>query len=145
MAMNILKVGSSPYYHFQSTPYTAKATNAVKLFGPCLRCRKAVQVSNLAGRWGIHSILQWCNNLRLRELVVLCEFGLVPICVHSPEVVPFHKFCHLWVRDRSHAFFDRIVAWWHEAEWKRNLKIGRPTFHFLCAELRPHLQCANGS
>ena len=50
MAMNILKVGSSPYYHFRSTLYTAKATDAVKLFGPRLRRRKAVQLSNLAGR-----------------------------------------------------------------------------------------------
>ena len=33
MTMNILKVGSSPYYHFRSTPYTTKVTDAVKLFG----------------------------------------------------------------------------------------------------------------
>ena len=49
MAINILKVGSSPYYHFRSTPYMTKATDAVKLSSPRLRHRKAVQVSNLAG------------------------------------------------------------------------------------------------
>ena len=38
----------------------------------------------------------------------------------------------VWVRNRSHTFFDRIVAGWDEAEWKRNFRIGRPTFHFLC-------------
>ena len=46
-SMNILKVGSSPYYYFQST---TKATDAVKLFSPRLRRRKAMQVSSLAGR-----------------------------------------------------------------------------------------------
>lgn len=49
----------------------------------------------------------------------------------------------VWVRDRSHAFLDGIVAQWDEAEWKRNFRIGRPTFHFLCTELRPYLQRAN--
>ena len=53
--MNILKIGSSPYYHFPYTPYTTKATEAVNynynyLFGPRLRRRKVVQVSNVAGR-----------------------------------------------------------------------------------------------
>ena len=35
----------------------------------------------------------------------------------------------VWVRNRSHTFLDRIVAGWDEAEWKRNFRIGRPTFH----------------
>ena len=38
--MNILKVESSPYYHFRSTPYRTKVTNAVKLFDLHLRRRK---------------------------------------------------------------------------------------------------------
>ena len=37
----------------------------------------------------------------------------------------------VWVRKRSHTFFDHIVAGWDEAEWKRNFRIGRPTFDFL--------------
>ena len=37
----------------------------------------------------------------------------------------------VWVRNRSHTFFDHIVAGW-EAEWKRNFRIGRLTFYFLC-------------
>ena len=48
----------------------------------------------------------------------------------------------VWVRNRSHTFLDRIVAGWDEAEWKK-IRIGRPTFLFLCTELRPHLQRAN--
>ena len=47
------------------------------------------------------------------------------------------------MRDRSHTFLDRIVAGSDEAEWKRNFWVGRPTSHFLCTELRPHLQRAN--
>ena len=49
----------------------------------------------------------------------------------------------VWVRNRSHTLLDRIVAGWDVAEWKRNFRIGRPTFHFLCTELFPHLQRAN--
>ena len=43
MAMNILEVRFSLYYHFQSTSYTTKVTDAVKLFSPHLRRRIAVK------------------------------------------------------------------------------------------------------
>ena len=38
----------------------------------------------------------------------------------------------VWVRNRSHTFFDHIVDGWDEAERKRKFRIGMPTFHFLC-------------
>ena len=34
--------------------------------------------------------------------------------------------------EQEHTFFDHIVAGWDETEWKRNFRIGRPTFYFLC-------------
>ena len=49
MAMNILKVGSCLYYNFRFTLYTAKAPDAVKLFGPRSRRRKASEFQSQAG------------------------------------------------------------------------------------------------
>ena len=46
----------------------AKATGAVKLFGPRLRCRKAAQVSNLAGSNDV--IICDCVNWRFRASFV---------------------------------------------------------------------------
>ena len=43
MAMNVLKVRSSPYYQFQNTLYMTKATEAVKPFSSRLRRRKAIR------------------------------------------------------------------------------------------------------
>ena len=36
----------------------------------------------------------------------------------------------MWVRHRSHVFFSEIVSCWEDEEWKRNFRIGRPTFNF---------------
>ena len=46
----------------------------------------------------------------------------------------------VWVRHRSRAFLNDVVAMWDDEEWKRNFRIGRPTFRFLCTQLHPHLQ-----
>ena len=46
----------------------------------------------------------------------------------------------IWVRHRSHAFLNNVVASWNDEEWKRNFRISRPTFHFLCIQLHPQLQ-----
>ena len=45
----------------------------------------------------------------------------------------------IWVRHRSQAFLNDVVASWDDEEWKRNFRIGRPTFRFLCTQLHPHL------
>ena len=87
-AMNILKVGSSPY-HFRSTPYMAKATGAVKLFGPRLRCRKAVQVSNLAGSNDV--IICDCVNWRFRASFVSYLYVYIAL---KWSFFFFCKFCH---------------------------------------------------
>ena len=47
----------------------------------------------------------------------------------------------LWVRPRSRAFFFDIVMNWDDEEWKRNFRISRSTFRFLCAMLRHSLHC----
>ena len=86
MNLYTLKVGSSLEYHFWSTPCTTKATDAVKLFGPHLRRRKTIQVSNLAGRLGMHSMFQSCNNLRLRELAVVTS---------TADKIYVHTYVHL--------------------------------------------------
>ena len=44
------------------------------------------------------------------------------------------------MRHRSRAFLNNVVARWDDEEWKRNFRIGRPTFRFLCTQLHPHLQ-----
>ena len=46
----------------------------------------------------------------------------------------------MWVRHRSHVFFSEIVSCWKDEEWKRNFRIGRPTFNFLCIQLSCVLQ-----
>ena len=46
----------------------------------------------------------------------------------------------LWMRPRSQAFFKDVVPGWDEQQWKENFRISRATFHFLCTQLRSHLQ-----
>ena len=46
----------------------------------------------------------------------------------------------LWVRPRSRVFFSEVVLNWDDAEWKRNFRISRATFRFLCRTLRQALR-----
>ena len=45
----------------------------------------------------------------------------------------------VWVRNRSQAFVD-IISAWDDEEWKRNFRVSRATFRYLCNELRTKLQ-----
>lgn len=45
----------------------------------------------------------------------------------------------LWMRARSQSFYSDVVCNWDDAEWKRNFRVGRPTFRFLCTQLRTTL------
>lgn len=45
----------------------------------------------------------------------------------------------VWVRSRSQAFTD-IISSWDDLEWKRNFRISRRTFRYLCNELGTKLQ-----
>ena len=45
----------------------------------------------------------------------------------------------LWIRPRSHGF-TAIISTWDDAQWKRNFRVSKPTFEYLCNELRPSLQ-----
>ena len=45
----------------------------------------------------------------------------------------------IWVRNRSQAFTDIILAW-DDQEWKKNFHISRATFCSSCNELRSELQ-----
>ena len=46
----------------------------------------------------------------------------------------------MWVRHRSRTFFRDIVSCWDNEEWRRNFRISRRTFHFLCTQLSPVLK-----
>ena len=46
---------------------------------------------------------------------------------------------HAWARTRTNAFFPDIVGTWNDSEFKRNFRVSRDTFAYLCAELRPVL------
>ena len=45
----------------------------------------------------------------------------------------------MWTKPRSRTFFCNVSGW-EDAEWKRNFRIGRPTFNFLCLQLTSVLQ-----
>ena len=45
----------------------------------------------------------------------------------------------VWARQRSRAFME-ITSGWDEREWKRNLRVSRPTFFYLCSKLHAKLQ-----
>ena len=45
----------------------------------------------------------------------------------------------LWVRNRSQSFTSVITSW-DDLEWKRNFRVNRTTFQYLCTELSVKLQ-----
>ena len=46
----------------------------------------------------------------------------------------------LWMKPRSQFFFSNIVINWEDDEWRRNFRIGKPTFRFLFTQLCSSLQ-----
>ena len=46
----------------------------------------------------------------------------------------------IWVKLRSHTFFDEVVSGWSDEEWKQNFRVSRETFKVLCNELKPSLE-----
>ena len=42
---------------------------------------------------------------------------------------------HSWARRRMGAFFPGIVATWTDVKFKRNFRVSRDTFAYLCSEL----------
>ena len=46
----------------------------------------------------------------------------------------------MWIKHRSKAFFREIVSHWDDEEWRRNFRISKPTFNFLCMQLTPALK-----
>ena len=45
----------------------------------------------------------------------------------------------IWVKLRSHAFFDEVVSCWSDEEWKQNLRVSSETLKVLCNKLKPYL------
>ena len=45
----------------------------------------------------------------------------------------------VWTRQRSRAFME-ITSGWDEREWKRNFRVSKPTFLYLCSKLHVKLQ-----
>ena len=46
----------------------------------------------------------------------------------------------IWVKLRSHAFFNEVVSGWSDEEWKQNFRVSRETFKVLCNKLKPSLE-----
>ena len=46
----------------------------------------------------------------------------------------------LWMKPRSQSFFSNVAMNWDDVKWRRNFRIGKPTFHFLCTQLCSSLQ-----
>ena len=44
------------------------------------------------------------------------------------------------MKPRSRSFFSNVAMNWDDVEWRRNFRIGKPTFHFLCTQLCSSLQ-----
>ena len=68
------------------------------------------------------------------------DLAVVTAVVTRHLLLSVHQERTMWVRPRSHAFFREIVSGWDDAEWKRNFRVGRPTFSFLCLQLASVLQ-----
>ena len=45
----------------------------------------------------------------------------------------------IWKKCRNQRFFDESVRSWDADEFKRNFRVGKATFQFLCVELAPCL------
>jgi hypothetical protein len=46
---------------------------------------------------------------------------------------------YVWARTRSQAFANS-VGMWDDSEWKRNFRVSRETFRYLCTVLQHHMQ-----
>ena len=46
----------------------------------------------------------------------------------------------IWMKQRSHAFFDEVVSGWSDEEWKQKFRVSRETFKVLCNKLKPSLE-----
>ena len=40
----------------------------------------------------------------------------------------------LWIKPRSRLLFADAVMKWDEVEWRRNFRISKPTFRFVCMQ-----------
>ena len=47
---------------------------------------------------------------------------------------------HVWSRSRTTTFFSDIVGTWDNREFKRNFRVSRDTFTYICSELQPVLK-----
>ena len=46
---------------------------------------------------------------------------------------------YVWARTRSQVFANSIATW-DDSEWKRNFRVSRETFQYLCTVLQPHVR-----
>lgn len=46
----------------------------------------------------------------------------------------------MWITPKSSSFWDEIVSVWSNNEFKKNFRLSRTTFRYLCSQLQPHLQ-----
>ena len=65
------------------------------------------------------------------------------VCFSAFLLLRFSNACvtrrSAWSKYRSQAFFSIVVSRWTDREWKKNFRVSRITFHFLCRELAPFL------
>ena len=81
---------------------------------------------------------------RRRRMAALCddqekELTVVALIVTNSLTFSTMQCRSVWTRQRNRAFMD-ITSGWDESEWKRNFRISRPTFLYLCNQLRVKLQ-----
>lgn len=44
-----------------------------------------------------------------------------------------------WTKQKSRIWWESTSAW-TDTDWRRNFRMGRDTFHYLCEQLRPYLE-----
>ena len=81
---------------------------------------------------------------RRRRMAALCddqekELTVVVLIVTNSLTFSTMQCRSVWTRQRNRTFMD-ITSGWDESEWKRNFRISRPTFLYLCNQLRVKLQ-----
>ena len=94
-----------------------------------LKCRKSLVARKMMRR------------VRLLRRSLILDQQMV--CFSAFLLLRFSNACvtrrSAWSKYRSQAFFSIVVSRWTDREWKKNFRVSRITFHFLCRELAPFL------
>ena len=70
------------------------------------------------------------------------ELSVLALILSNSLTISTMQHRSVWTRQRSRAFTE-ITRGWDDMEWKRNFRMSRSTFAYLCSKLRPKLQRAH--